>query len=104
MQSNPDISTGLYHGLEAWQVRTANATAVVSVFGGQLLSFIPMGSPICCGFRPRAPSCPRPSAVASRCAGRGSAARARAPMHRRMAWYVPHAGSFCRPPGAMTAR
>ncbi len=45
MQSNPDISTGLYHGLEAWQVRTANATAVVSVFGGQLLSFIPDGQP-----------------------------------------------------------
>ncbi len=43
MQSNPDISTGLYHGLEAWQVRTANATAVISVFGGQLLSFIPEG-------------------------------------------------------------
>lgn len=34
MQSDPDISTGLYHGLEVWQVRTANATAVVSVFGG----------------------------------------------------------------------
>ena len=45
MQSNPDLSTGLYHGLEAWQVRTANATAVVSVFGGQLLSFIPDGQP-----------------------------------------------------------
>lgn len=45
MQSNPDISTGLYHGLEAWQVRTAKATAVVSMFGGQLLSFIPDGQP-----------------------------------------------------------
>ncbi|WP_439449166.1 D-hexose-6-phosphate mutarotase [Stenotrophomonas sp. ATs4] len=43
MQSNPDISTGLYHGLEAWHVRTPGATAVISVFGGQLLSFIPEG-------------------------------------------------------------
>jgi glucose-6-phosphate 1-epimerase len=45
MQSNPDISNGLYHGLEAWHVRTSTATAVISVFGGQLLSFIPQGQP-----------------------------------------------------------
>ena len=45
MQSNPDIRTGLYHGLEAWHVRTLSATAVISVFGGQLLSFIPDGQP-----------------------------------------------------------
>ncbi len=45
MQSNPDISNGLYHGLEAWHVRTPVATAVISVFGGQLLSFIPQGQP-----------------------------------------------------------
>ena len=37
MQSNPDISTGLYHGLEAWQIRTPSATAAISVFGGQYL-------------------------------------------------------------------
>ncbi len=45
MQSNPDISSGLYHGLEAWLVRTPVAAAVISVFGGQLLSFIPQGQP-----------------------------------------------------------
>lgn len=45
MQSDPDISSGLYHGLEAWHVRTPSATAVISVFGGQLLSFIPDGQP-----------------------------------------------------------
>lgn len=45
MQTNPDISSVQFHGLDAWQVRTPGATAVISVFGGQLLSFIPEGQP-----------------------------------------------------------
>ncbi|MGF6418740.1 glucose-6-phosphate 1-epimerase [Stenotrophomonas sp. AN71] len=60
MQSNPDISTGLYHGLEAWQVRTPRATAVISVFGGQLLSFIPEGQPDLLWLSPKRAELPTP--------------------------------------------
>lgn len=60
MQSNPDISTGLYHGLEAWQVRTPSATAVISVFGGQLLSFIPEGQPDVLWLSPKRAGLPTP--------------------------------------------
>ncbi len=60
MQSNPDISTGLYHGLEAWQIRTPSATAVISVFGGQLLSFIPEGQPDLLWLSPKRAGLPTP--------------------------------------------
>lgn len=60
MQSNPDISSGLYHGLEAWHVRTPSATAVISVFGGQLLSFIPEGQPDLLWLSPTRAALPTP--------------------------------------------
>ena len=63
MQSNPDISTGLYHGLEAWQIRTPSATAVISVFGGQLLSFIPEGQPDLLWLSPKRAGLPTPAAA-----------------------------------------
>lgn len=43
MVSVPGLSMGQYQGLDAWFVRTPFSTAVISVFGGQLLSFIPEG-------------------------------------------------------------
>lgn len=60
MQSTPDISTGLFHGLEAWLVRTPAATAAISVFGGQLLSFIPEGQPDLLWLSPTRAALPTP--------------------------------------------
>ncbi|WP_457805438.1 D-hexose-6-phosphate mutarotase [Stenotrophomonas maltophilia] len=60
MQLNPDIRTGLFHGLEAWHVRTPSATAVISVFGGQLLSFIPDGQPDLLWLSPQRAELPTP--------------------------------------------
>lgn len=45
---DPDIrvaglSSGEFHGFPAWLVETPYATAAISVFGGQLLSFVPKG-------------------------------------------------------------
>ncbi|WP_164147466.1 D-hexose-6-phosphate mutarotase [Stenotrophomonas maltophilia] len=60
MQLNPDIRIGLFHGLEAWHVRTPSATAVISVFGGQLLSFIPEGQPDLLWLSPQRAELPTP--------------------------------------------
>ncbi len=37
------LHRGEFHGFPAWLVETPQATAAVSVFGGQLLSFVPKG-------------------------------------------------------------
>nr|QBM06479.1 putative glucose-6-phosphate 1-epimerase [uncultured bacterium] len=37
------LSSGEFRGLPAWLVETPYATAAISVFGGQLLSFVPKG-------------------------------------------------------------
>ncbi|HWU76665.1 MAG TPA: D-hexose-6-phosphate mutarotase [Rhodanobacter sp.] len=37
------LSSGTFHGFPAWLVKTPYATAAISVFGGQLLSFVPRG-------------------------------------------------------------
>ena len=39
------LSSGEFHGFPAWLVDTPYATAAISVFGGQLLSFVPKGGP-----------------------------------------------------------
>ena len=39
------LSSGEFHGFPAWLVDTPNATAAISVFGGQLLSYVPKGGP-----------------------------------------------------------
>jgi glucose-6-phosphate 1-epimerase len=39
----PGLSLGVYRGIQAWQVDTAQTRAVISVFGGQLLSWVPAG-------------------------------------------------------------
>ena len=43
MQSIKGLTTGRFQGLDAWLVETPQATAAISVFGGQLLSFVPKG-------------------------------------------------------------
>lgn len=40
----PAVRTGTFHGLDAWWIETGAARAVVSRFGGQLLSFAPAGA------------------------------------------------------------
>ncbi|WMJ71028.1 D-hexose-6-phosphate mutarotase [Stenotrophomonas sp. 24(2023)] len=60
MQLIPEVTTGLYHGLEAWQVQTASATAVISVFGGQLLSYVPAGQPDLLWLSPTRAALPTP--------------------------------------------
>jgi len=37
------LSVGEFHGISCWRVETAHATAAISIFGGQLLSFVPRG-------------------------------------------------------------
>jgi glucose-6-phosphate 1-epimerase len=37
------LSSGEFHGFPAWLVETPYATAAISVFGGQLLSYVPKG-------------------------------------------------------------
>lgn len=43
MKQIQGLSTGQFQGLEAWLVQTPHSTAAISVFGGQLLSFVPAG-------------------------------------------------------------
>jgi len=39
------LGSGEFHGFPAWLVDTPYATAAISVFGGQLLSYVPKGGP-----------------------------------------------------------
>lgn len=43
MKDIPGLSTGDFHGFPSLLVRTPHATAAISLFGGQLLSFVPEG-------------------------------------------------------------
>lgn len=43
VQQIEGVRTGQFQGLDAWLVETPQATAAISVFGGQLLSFVPKG-------------------------------------------------------------
>ncbi|KAF1013168.1 MAG: putative glucose-6-phosphate 1-epimerase [Stenotrophomonas maltophilia] len=60
MQFIPEVTLGHYHGLEVWQVQTASATAVISVFGGQLLSYVPAGQPDLLWLSPTLAALPTP--------------------------------------------
>ncbi|KRG41471.1 epimerase [Stenotrophomonas pictorum JCM 9942] len=44
MKDVQGLSTGDFNGFTAWKVETPFSTAAISVFGGQLLSFVPTGS------------------------------------------------------------
>ena len=54
------VSSGQFQGLDAWLVETPEATAAISVFGGQLLSFIPKGQPDVMWLSPRRAALPTP--------------------------------------------
>lgn len=43
VQQIQGVRSGQFQGLDAWLVETADASAAISVFGGQLLSFVPKG-------------------------------------------------------------
>lgn len=43
MKDVQGLSTGDFNGFTAWKVETPFSTAAISVFGGQLLSFVPTG-------------------------------------------------------------
>ncbi|HEY9255740.1 MAG TPA: lytic murein transglycosylase [Stenotrophomonas sp.] len=43
MKDIPGLSTGDFHGFPSLLVRTPHSTAAISLFGGQLLSFVPEG-------------------------------------------------------------
>lgn len=43
MKDVQGLSTGDFNGFTAWKVETPFSTAAISVFGGQLLSFVPKG-------------------------------------------------------------
>jgi len=43
LRSVPGLSLGEFHGFSCWIVNTPHASAAISVFGGQVLSFVPHG-------------------------------------------------------------
>ncbi|HYG06734.1 MAG TPA: lytic murein transglycosylase [Stenotrophomonas sp.] len=45
MKDIPGLSTGDFHGFPSLLVSTPYSTAAISLFGGQLLSFVPQGEP-----------------------------------------------------------
>lgn len=65
VRSAPDVQikgveSGQFEGLDAWLVETPHATAAISVFGGQLLSFIPKGQQDVFWLSPRRAALPTP--------------------------------------------
>jgi len=60
VQNIPGVSSGQYQGLDAWLIRTPHATAAISVFGGQLLSFVPAGQQDVMWLSPQRAALPTP--------------------------------------------
>lgn len=60
VQQIPGVTSGRFQGLDAWLVETPYATAAVSVFGGQLLSFVPKGGQDVMWLSPRRAALPTP--------------------------------------------
>ena len=60
MQSIKGLTTGRFQGLDAWLVETPQATAAISVFGGQLLSFVPKGGEEVMWLSPQRAALPTP--------------------------------------------
>ena len=54
------LSTGDFQGFTAWKVETPFSTAAISVFGGQLLSFVPKGGQDLMWLSPLAKQAPTP--------------------------------------------
>ncbi|WP_295567661.1 lytic murein transglycosylase [uncultured Stenotrophomonas sp.] len=60
VQQIQGVSSGQFQGLDAWLVETPEATAAISVFGGQLLSFVPKGQPDVMWLSPKRAELPTP--------------------------------------------
>ncbi|WP_430980709.1 lytic murein transglycosylase [Stenotrophomonas terrae] len=60
MKDVQGLSTGDYKGFTAWKVETPFSTAAISVFGGQLLSFVPNGGQDVMWLSPTAKQPPTP--------------------------------------------
>ena len=60
MQQIQGVTSGQFQGLDAWLVETPQATAAISVFGGQLLSFVPRGGQDVMWLSPRRAPLPTP--------------------------------------------
>lgn len=60
VQQIKGVSSGQFQGLDAWLVETPQATAAISVFGGQLLSFVPKGQPEVMWLSPKRAALPTP--------------------------------------------
>lgn len=54
------LSVGSVQGFPAWKVETPHATAAISVFGGQLLSYVPKGGQDVMWLSPSAQALPTP--------------------------------------------
>ena len=60
MKGVQGLSTGDFNGFTAWKVETPFSTAAISVFGGQLLSFVPKGGQDVMWLSPQAKQPPTP--------------------------------------------
>lgn len=60
MKEVQGLSTGDFNGFTAWKVETPFSTAAISVFGGQLLSFVPKGGQDVMWLSPSAKPLPTP--------------------------------------------
>jgi len=60
MKDIPGLSTGDFHGFPSLLVRTPHSTAAISLFGGQLLSFVPEGQEDVMWLSPLAKPAPTP--------------------------------------------
>jgi glucose-6-phosphate 1-epimerase len=60
MKEVQGLSTGDFNGFTAWKVETPFSTAAISVFGGQLLSFVPKGGQDVMWLSPSAKPVPTP--------------------------------------------
>ena len=60
VQQIKGLTSGQFQGLDAWLVETPQSTAAISVFGGQLLSFVPKGGQDVMWLSPRRADLPIP--------------------------------------------
>ncbi len=60
MKDVPGLSTGDFHGFPSLLVSTPHSTAAISLFGGQLLSFVPKGQQDVMWLSPRVKPAPTP--------------------------------------------
>ncbi|KIP87732.1 epimerase [Stenotrophomonas maltophilia] len=60
VQQIQGVTSGRYQGLDAWLIQTPQGSAAISVFGGQLLSFVPNGGQDVMWLSPRRAELPAP--------------------------------------------